>query len=92
MDRTEALREAFRNEPNREPLPFNTDLDTSLQYGYEHQEPMYLPLALSVGAGFKFGCGFMLAVGISVFGLFLAASVVFFVAALAGVPMPGTVP
>jgi hypothetical protein len=92
VDRTEALREAFRSEANREPLPFNTDLDTSLQYGYEHQEPMYLPLALSVGAGFKFGCGFMLAVGISVFGLFLAASVVFFVAALAGVPVPGAMP
>ena len=76
----------------REPLPFHTDLDTSLPYGYDQQEPMYLPLALSVGAGFKFGCGFMLAVGISVFGLFLAASVIFFVAALAGVPLPGATP
>ena len=75
-----------------EPLPFHTDLDTSLGYGYDHQEPMYLPLALSVGAGFKFGCGFMLAVGVSLFGLFLAASVIFFVAALAGVPVPGTGP
>jgi hypothetical protein len=53
---------------------------------------MYLPLALSVGAGFKFGCGFMLAVGVSLFGLFLAASVIFFVAALAGVPLPGATP
>ena len=80
----------------REPLPFHTDLDTSHLYGYdhvEHQEPMYLPLALSVGAGFKFGCGFMLAVGVSLFGLFLAASVIFFVAALAGVPgLPGSTP
>ena len=76
----------------REPLPFHTDLDTSLGYPYEHPEPMYLPLALSVGAGFKFGCGFMLAVGVSLFGLFLAASVIFFVAALAGVPMPGATP
>jgi hypothetical protein len=75
-----------------EPLPFHTDLDTSLPYGYEHPEPMYLPLALSVGAGFKFGCGFMLAVGVSLFGLFLAASVIFFVAALAGVPVPGAIP
>jgi hypothetical protein len=75
-----------------EPLPFHTDLDTALSYGYEHQEPMYLPLALSVGAGFKFGCGFMLAVGVSLFGLFLAASVIFFVAALAGVPLPGATP
>jgi hypothetical protein len=75
-----------------EPLPFHTDLDSALGYGYEHQEPMYLPLALSVGAGFKFGCGFMLAVGVSLFGLFLAASVIFFVAALAGLPVPGAIP
>jgi hypothetical protein len=96
-DRTESLREAIRNDalrtdPLREPLPFHTDLDTSLPYGYDQQEPMYLPLALSVGAGFKFGCGFMLAVGVSLFGLFLAASVIFFVAALAGVPLPGATP
>ena len=91
-DRTEALREAFRSESQREPLPFHTELDTSLQYGFEHHEPVYLPLALSVGAGFKFGCGFMLAVGVSLFGLFLAASVIFFVAALAGVPVPGAMP
>jgi hypothetical protein len=76
----------------REPLPFHTDLDAGLPYGYDHQEPMYLPLALSVGAGFKFGCGFMLAVGVSLFGLFLAASVLFFVAALAGLPVPGATP
>ena len=75
-----------------DPNPFHSALDPSLSYGYEHQEPMYLPLALSVGAGFKFGCGFMLAVGISLFGLFLAASVIFFVAALAGVPLPGATP
>jgi hypothetical protein len=91
-DRTESIREALRSDALREPLPFHTDLDTALPYGYEHQEPMYLPLALSVGAGFKFGCGFMLAVGISLFGLFLAASVIFFVAALAGVPVPGAAP
>lgn len=75
---------------HHDPLPFHTDLDTG--YDYEHPEPMYLPLALSVGAGFKFGCGFMLAVGVSMFALFLAASVVFFVAALAGVPVPGATP
>jgi hypothetical protein len=72
-----------------DPLPFHSSLDTSLQYGYEHQEPMYLPLALSVGAGIKFGCGFMLAIGVTAFALFLLLSVLFFVAALAGVPMPG---
>jgi hypothetical protein len=91
-DRTESLREAIRSDALREPLPFHTDLETSLPYSYEQQEPMYLPLALSVGAGFKFGCGFMLAVGVSLFGLFLVASVIFFVAALAGVPVPGATP
>jgi hypothetical protein len=69
--------------------PFHAGLDTSLTYGYEHQEPMYLPLALSVGAGFKFGCGFILAVGVAVFAMFLLLSVLFFVAALAGVTLPG---
>ena len=73
-----------------DPLPFHSGLDTSLPYGYEHQEPMYLPLALSVGAGFKFGCGFMLAVGVTFFALFLVLSVLFFVAALIGIPLPGT--
>jgi len=73
-----------------DPNPFHSALDASLPYGYEHQEPMYLPLALSVGAGFKFGCGFMLAVGVTLFGLFLVLSVLFFVAALAGLPLPGT--
>jgi hypothetical protein len=73
-----------------DPLPFHSGLDASLPYGYEHQEPMYLPLALSVGAGFKFGCGFMLAVGVTAFALFLLLSVLFFVAALIGIPLPGT--
>lgn len=92
QERADSIREVLRSEAARDPLPFHTDLDTSLPYGYEPQEPMYLPVALSVGAGFKFGCGFMLALGVSLFGLFLAASVIFFVAALAGVPMPGATP
>ena len=63
--------------------------DYSLEYGQaEHVEPLYLPMALSVGAGFKFGCGFMLAVAISGLALFLVFSVVFFVASLVGVPFP----
>ena len=57
-------------------------------YTPEHVEPMYLPLALSVGAGFKFGCGFMLAMGMAAFALFLAFSVVFFIASLMGIPLP----
>jgi len=75
-----------------DPLSFHNSFDTSVPYGYDHQEPMYLPLALSVGAGFKFGCGFMLAIGVAAFALFLLLSVLFFVAALAGIPMPGAPP
>ena len=52
---------------------------------------MYLPLALSVGAGFKFGCGFMLAVGVSLFGLFLAAGDLLRGGA-GGRPAPGATP
>lgn len=61
----------------------------STAYAPEYQEPMYLPLALSVGAGFKFGCGFMLALGVSLLGLFLVFSVLFFIASLAQIPLPG---
>ena len=51
-------------------------------------EPLYLPMTLSVGAGFKFGCGFMLAAGIATLLLFLVSSVLFFVASLMGLPLP----
>ncbi len=51
-------------------------------------EPLYLPMTLSVGAGFKFGCGFMLAAGIATLLLFLVSSVIFFVASLMGLPLP----
>jgi hypothetical protein len=51
-------------------------------------EPVYLPLALSVGAGFKFGCGFMLAIGMAALTLFLVSSVIFFMASLLGLPLP----
>ncbi len=51
-------------------------------------DPMYLPLALSVGAGFKFGCGLMLAAALTAMLLFLMASIAFFVATLVGIPLP----
>ena len=62
--------------------------DASRGYPLESQEPTYLPLALSVGAGFKFGCGFMLAVAMTALVLFLVSSIAFFVATLVGVPLP----
>lgn len=67
--------------PSSQPIDNAPLLDAPL-------DPVYLPLALSVGAGFKFGCGFMLAVGIAALVLFLTFSVVFFVASLMGIPLP----
>ena len=58
-------------------------------YAPEYQEPMYLPLALSVGAVFIFGCGFMLALGVDRLGLFLVFSVLFFISSLAQIALPG---
>jgi hypothetical protein len=62
----------------------------TLEYGAAHDQadPIYLPLALTVGAGFKFGCGLMLAVATSALALFLVLSVIFFIASLAGIPLP----
>ena len=57
-------------------------------YPLDQQEPIYLPLALSVGAGFKFGCGFMMAVTMTALVVFLVLSIVFFVATLIGIPLP----
>lgn len=72
--------------------PVGAPSKAPLSYPPEHQplpaEPLYLPLALSVGAGFKFGCGFLLAAGLTGMLLFLVASVIFFVASLAGLPLP----
>ena len=61
--RTARLREALRRRARIRSVSHGPG--HAAVYGYEHQEPMYLPLALSVGAGFKFGCGFMLAVGVA---------------------------
>jgi hypothetical protein len=54
----------------------------------DHIEPIYVPMALTVAAGFKFGCGFMMALAFATLTLFLVVSVVFFAASLMGVPLP----
>jgi len=75
------------NLPN-DPRALPTAVDAPA-YAPEYHEPMYLPVALSVGAGFKFGCGLMLALAVSTLGLFLVLSVLFFIASLAQIPFPG---
>ena len=61
-------------EPIPEPLP----------------EPVFTPFSLTVGDGFKFGCGFTMAVAIaSLIGL-LIISLFFLAASLAGIPLPGS--
>ena len=63
-------------------------IDLQPPYLADSGEPTYLPLVLSVGTGFKFGCGFMLAIGVTALCVFLVLSLVFFVASLVGVPLP----
>jgi hypothetical protein len=54
----------------------------------EHIEPIYVPMALTVAAGFKFGCGLMMALAFAALTLFLLLSLIFFAASLMGVPLP----
>jgi hypothetical protein len=52
------------------------------------QPVAYVSLGLTVGDGFKFGCGLVMAVAIAAVGLLVLASVVFLVASLVGLPVP----
>ena len=49
---------------------------------------VYTPFALSVGDGFKFGCGLVLAIFVTIMTLALIAAIAFLVASLAGVSLP----
>jgi len=49
---------------------------------------VYTPFALSIGDGFKFGCGVVLAVFVTVMTLTLLAAVGFLMASLAGFSIP----
>ena len=53
-------------------------------------EPVFTPFSLTVGDGFKFGCGFMMALAIAILILLLIFSLFALVASLVGVPLPGT--
>ena len=48
----------------------------------------YVSLGLTVGDGFKFGCGFTLALAIATLLLVVIASLVFLAASILGLPIP----
>jgi hypothetical protein len=52
-------------------------------------EPVFTPFSLTVGDGFKFGCGFTMALVIAMLIGLLALSLVFLMANLVGAPIPG---
>jgi hypothetical protein len=49
---------------------------------------VYTPFALSIGDGFKFGCGMVLAVLVCSMALALLAAIGFLIASLAGINVP----
>jgi hypothetical protein len=51
-------------------------------------EPVFTPFSLTVGDGFKFGCGLMMAVGIATLIGLLAFSIVWLAASIVGVAPP----
>ena len=51
-------------------------------------EPVFTPFSLTVGDGFKFGCGFTMAVVIAALIGLLALSLVWLAASLVGAPLP----
>jgi hypothetical protein len=52
-------------------------------------EPVFTPFSLTVGDGFKFGCGFMMALAIALLILLLIFSLFALAASLVGVQLPG---
>lgn len=54
------------------------------------REVMFVPLAVSIGDGFKFGCGFFLAMVLALLVGFVALAVLFVVTSLLGLNLPIT--
>lgn len=54
----------------------------------ELPEPVFTPFSLTVGDGFKFGCGLTMALFIALLILVLFATVVYLAASLVGAPLP----
>ena len=54
------------------------------------RELVYVPLAVNVGDGFKFGCGFFLAMVLAVLVGFVVLAALFVLTTLAGLNLPLT--
>jgi len=52
------------------------------------QEVMFVPLAVSIGDGFKFGCGFFLAMVLALLVAFVLLAVLFVLTSLFGLNLP----
>lgn len=51
-------------------------------------DPVFSPFSLTVGDGFKFGCGFLMALTIASLIGFLVLSLILLIASLVGAPLP----
>ena len=51
-------------------------------------DPIFSPFSLTVGDGFKFGCGFLMALTIASLIGFLVLSLILLIASLVGAPLP----
>lgn len=72
-----------------EDTPTHAEEAASLEPAPTYDQPVaYVSLGLTVGDGFKFGCGLMMAVVITVLVGLLVISVALLVASLMGVPVP----
>jgi hypothetical protein len=56
--------------------------------GTTTDELVYTPFALSVGDGFRLGCGIVLAVFVTIMGVVLLAAIGFLLASMAGLNIP----
>ena len=56
--------------------------------GATADELVYTPFALSVGDGFRLGCGIVLAVFVTIMGVVLLAAIGFLLASMAGLNIP----
>jgi hypothetical protein len=53
-----------------------------------HEDVVYVPLAITIGDGFKFGCGFFLAFVLAGLVGFVLLAALFLLTSLAGVNLP----
>ena len=79
--------ESQERESPPEPMPWEEPAAPAAEPALP--EPVFTPFSLTVGDGFKFGCGFMMALAIAILILLLVFSLFALAASLIGVPLPG---